>query len=231
MGLPKLELPIHIIELPISKKKLQIRPFVIKEEGSILTTLESNNDTEVFTIFKHLISSCVIEEIDFDLDINDFFYLLLQIRMKSNGEVVEGSQQCAYCKKQTQFAINLENSIELKNHEIVENVVEVYKGLSVKVKNPCVSAVVNMGTTDAFNSSLDVVASSIDTVIFEDKVYTDFTVLELKENILSNLTQSQFQKIINGIENLAKVVIKSEFICNNCGEVNEEEISDLANFV
>jgi hypothetical protein len=48
--LPQLELPVHIIELPVSKQKVKITPFVVKQEKSLLTSITENaqDNLEIF---------------------------------------------------------------------------------------------------------------------------------------------------------------------------------------
>ena len=36
MALPKIDTPVYEIELPISKKKLKFRPFLVKEQKNLL---------------------------------------------------------------------------------------------------------------------------------------------------------------------------------------------------
>ena len=45
MALPKLDVPTYEIELPISKKKVKYRPFLVKEQKNLLMALESNEAT------------------------------------------------------------------------------------------------------------------------------------------------------------------------------------------
>jgi hypothetical protein len=232
MTLPSLKLPVHIIELPVSKKKVEIRPYVIKEEGSILTTLQSNDEEEVFSLFKRIINSCLLDEtlIIEELNMPDFFFLLLQIRMKSNGEVIDGSGKCSGCGKGTEFSVNIEESIVIENEDKIKDVVNVTDNIQLKICLPVVSNLFSMDEKDLFKSSMDLVAASIDTVIFDKKVYQDFTKEDLIENILGNLTKKQFAKITDAIDGLVKIKVALKYVCNSCGAPNIEEVSDLVNF-
>ena len=40
MALPKLDVPSYEIDLPVSKKKLKYRPFLVKEQRNLLMALE-----------------------------------------------------------------------------------------------------------------------------------------------------------------------------------------------
>ena len=39
--LPKLDVPIYELDLPLSKKKVKFRPFLVKEEKILLMAMES----------------------------------------------------------------------------------------------------------------------------------------------------------------------------------------------
>ena len=41
MALPKIDTPIYDLELPLSKKKIRFRPFLVKEQKNLLMAMES----------------------------------------------------------------------------------------------------------------------------------------------------------------------------------------------
>ncbi len=47
MALPRLEVPTYEIELPLSKKKLKYRPFLVKEQKNLLMAMDEKNIKEV----------------------------------------------------------------------------------------------------------------------------------------------------------------------------------------
>ena len=226
--LPKLELPIHFIELPVSKREIEIRPFVVKQEKSLITSLDPTKREEAIKVFEMLIKDCVITE-DFnikDLNIVDFFYLILQIRMKSTGETVEGQLKCEKCEKLTDFDINLEDSILIKNADTVENIIKINDKLSVRIIPSNIKIMFTKEDVDI----IDVVASSIDTIIYKKKIYNYFTQKELKENILNFLTKKDYDIISKGMEKVARLYISFDYDCFHCGHINKYETDDVANF-
>jgi len=226
--LPKLTLPVHNITLPISKEKLEIQPFVIKNEKSLLTSIDPEDKKGAVKLFKSLIDECVISEV-FEvntLNIVDFYYLILNIRMKSNGEMIDGQLQCEHCFKQTEFEINLENSILIKNPENLSCTIKMNDQLSLKL----VPANIKSLFDEEEIVVQDLVAGSVDTVVIDGKIYKDFTPDELIENIFCIFTKMDYEKISKEMESLARLYISFDYDCVNCGENNNYETDDISNF-
>ncbi len=228
MALPILQVPIHSITLPVSKKIIEIKPFVIKEEKSLLTSINTENKEEILKIFNILIENCVVTK-DFnikELNMVDFFYLILSIRMKSTGEEIEGSLKCKYCKKNTLFAVNLEESLKFENINKEIETVSVNDKLVVQMILPNINLLFENDKLEV----IDLICSSIKSIVYEEIVYNDFTIKEFKENILFNLTNQEIKKISDGLERLPKIKIAFKFICTNCGKENEFETEEIIDF-
>lgn len=230
MSLPKLSLPVHVIELPITKEKIDIQPYVIKNEKSLLTSLDENDKAGAMKIFKMLIDECVLTE-DFDvtkLNIVDFYYLILNIRMKSNGEIIDGLLPCDHCHKKTEFEINLEDSIVIKNKDNIKTTVKINDELTLRLIPSNIECLFAEGELNV----VDLVASSIDTVIINKKIYnnTSFTKDELIENIFCIFTKKDYDSISKAMENLARLYISFKYSCVNCGGISDFETDDVSNF-
>jgi hypothetical protein len=229
MALPILELPIHIITLPISKQKVEFRPFVIKEEKSFLTSINTDKKEDILRMFNILIENSIVSK-DFDikkLNIIDFFYLILNIRMKSTGEDISGQLHCHHCNKKTDFTANLEESMLIENQENVKILIKVNENLSLSVGPPRINVLFE--TEDS--NVIDILASSILTVIYDEKVYTDFSIEEVKNNILQNLPKVSLEGISEKMEGLAKMKLKIKFICNNCTKESEFVTDNIMDFL
>ena len=96
MPLPKLELPSYEIELPLSKKKLKYRPFVVKEQKNLLMAMESGDADSIQNVVRDILEVCTLtKDINFDeMPILDVEYFFINLRAKSVGEVVESKYRC-----------------------------------------------------------------------------------------------------------------------------------------
>ena len=94
--LPKLDVPIYDLTLPLSKKKIQIRPFLVKEEKIFLMATEADDEESVLTAIKQIVNNCCLtEDIDIDtLPISDLEYIFFNLRARSIGEIVDLKYKC-----------------------------------------------------------------------------------------------------------------------------------------
>ena len=98
MSLPKIAVKNYTTTLPVSKKRVTYRPFLVKEQKILLSAVEETRNNKnvnevqshLLNNFKNVMSNCIVSsKIDMDsLSVVDFNYLFLQIRIASSGESV-----------------------------------------------------------------------------------------------------------------------------------------------
>ena len=59
MSLPKINQPIFDTIIPSSKKKVEFRPFLVKEEKILLIAQQGNNDAEIIRAIKQILNNYV----------------------------------------------------------------------------------------------------------------------------------------------------------------------------
>ena len=93
MALPKLDVPSYEIDLPVSKKKLKYRPFLVKEQRNLLMALESQDSNSTQQAVRDILINCTLsDDVDIDkLPIIDIEYYF----MKEDGEPT-----CPNCKSE-----------------------------------------------------------------------------------------------------------------------------------
>ena len=90
MALPVNSTPIYTLTIPSTKKTVKYRPFLIKEEKSLLIAQQSEDPRVMSDTLISVIKSCVLDPIDTsNLATFDVEYIFLQIRGKSVGETVD----------------------------------------------------------------------------------------------------------------------------------------------
>ena len=76
MALLVLESNRYFSDLPVSKEKVEYRPFLVKEQKILLTALESEDAEQINASILDLLRNCVLNEVDFDkLPVSDIEYL------------------------------------------------------------------------------------------------------------------------------------------------------------
>ena len=95
MALPKLNTPTYELEQPSTGKTIKYRPFLVKEQKTLMMAQESDDESEVKNALATIISNCIFEDIDpYTLPIFDVEYFFLRIRGKSVGEKVDLNLIC-----------------------------------------------------------------------------------------------------------------------------------------
>ena len=95
MALPSVETPRYELTLPSTDKKVQYRPFLVKEEKILLMALESKDQKEMMMATKDILAACTFGQLDvYKLPVFDIEYIFLQIRARSIGEVAEFKVLC-----------------------------------------------------------------------------------------------------------------------------------------
>jgi hypothetical protein len=93
--LPKIDVPIYEITLPLLQKKVKIRPFRVKEEKILLMAMESEDDAAVLLAIKQIVNNCCVDDMDVDsLPVLDLEYMFLQLRARSIGEIIDLQYRC-----------------------------------------------------------------------------------------------------------------------------------------
>ena len=62
MAIPKLSAPTYELELPLSKKRITYRPFLVKEQRNLLMAMESSDATSIQNAVKDVLYNCTLTE-------------------------------------------------------------------------------------------------------------------------------------------------------------------------
>ena len=203
MALPKLDVPTYEIELPLSKKKLKYRPFLVKEQKILLMAMESNESQNVHTVIKDILKNCTItEDVDFEsLPIIDVEYFFINLRAKSVGEIVESRYRCnnevegKTCNNIMETNVDLQK-IQVTNTEINPEI-QLTDSIVVKMSYPKFGVVKDSLKYDNINDiTFNMIANSIDYIYDGEQFYyaNEAQPGELLQWV-EGLNQKQFAKI------------------------------------
>lgn len=238
MALPKIDVPTYEITLPVSKKQLRYRPFLVKEQRNLLMAMESSDSSSVHQAIRDILYNCTLtENVDIEsLPIIDVEFYFINIRAKSVGEVVESKYRCnnvvdgKECNNVMEKNINLLNvKVEMKE---VSPEIQLDSKLMVKMKYPEFSLVkdsVNMESeTDI---TFNMLAQSIDYIYDGEQFYYGHeTPVEELVQFVENMNQEQFEKLENFFNNLPKLKEKIEMKCSKCGFDHVIDVEGLESF-
>lgn len=232
MKLPKIESVVYPVVLPYSEQNIKIKPYTVGDEIKFITAISTNETGTILANFFELVKSCVVDDIDIDsLKLVDLFYILIFVRAKSTGEILDIEKTCknVECGHKESYQLDIIKAIDVVNSTNRKIVAEVTKKLQLEL-TPVNATILDTIYTNG-NVELDTISSSITKVIMNDTIYSTFTKEELLDNILSGLTRPQLKTIIDKMTDLISIRLKFDATCSACGEQSTYIIEELFDFL
>ena len=239
MALPKIDVPTYEIELPVSKKKLRYRPFLVKEQRNLLMAMESSEASTIQESVRDILYNCTLtENVDIEkLPIIDVEYYFINLRAKSVGEVIESRYRCnnevneVECGNIMEKEINL---LEIKPQftEEVSSEIQLDSKLSIKLKYPEFSIIKDSLKYDNINEvTFNMIANSIEYIYDGDQFYYGH---EAQPNemlqFVEGMNQEQFLKVEKFFNNLPKLKETLDITCSKCGFQHKIDVEGLESF-
>ena len=201
MPLPKIVTPTFELELPSTGKKVQYRPFLVKEEKLLVIALESEDSQQITSAIRAVISDCILtKEIKVEsLPTFDIEYLFLNIRGKSVGEVVDVNIVCPDdSETEVKVSINLDE-IQVVRDENHTKTVKLDDTYFMDMKYPSLDQFIKNNfefENPDMDQSFEVIGSCIDKIYDNEEVWStsDVSDQEVKE-FLEQLNSTQFKEI------------------------------------
>jgi len=212
MPLPKIATPTYELELPSSGKKINYRPFLVKEEKLLVLALESEDTKQITTAIKAVIKSCIktrgikVENLPtFDIE-----FLFLNIRGKSVGEELDVNIICPDDEK-TEVSVTIDlDDIKCRKTEGHTNKIKLDDTIMMEMKYPSLDQFIksnfDMKETNQMEQSFDLIASCIDKLYSADEVWAseDCSKKEMSD-FLEQMNSSQFKEIEKFFETMPKL--------------------------
>ena len=220
--LPKIDVPIFELILPLTKKEVRFRPFLVKEEKILLMAMESNENDSVILAVKQILNNCCIDEVDVDsLPVADMEFLFLNLRARSVGEVVELPYKCNN-KINPEVDSNHTNKIELTDKMGLLMKYPSFKMVEESEKTKDITEVEKV---------MNILIACIDSIYTEEEIFyaKDVSKKELVD-FVENLTREQFMKIQGFFDTIPKIKKDIHFECKKCGYHEDITIEGLQNF-
>jgi len=203
MALPKIDTPIYELDLPLSKKHVRFRPFLVKEQKNLLMAMESGDSKSIEQNVKQVLNNCTVtENIDIEkLPVLDVEYYFLNLRARSVGEIVENKYRCdnqvdgSACGNIMETSLNL---LDIKIEGVKENddVIQLTDTISIKLKYPEFSVINKLSKlTDVSDIAFEMIADSVEYIFDgEQFYYAKETTTEEMVEFIEGLNQHQFAK-------------------------------------
>lgn len=239
MALPKIDTPIYDLTLPLSKKEIRFRPFLVKEQKNLLMAMEADDKESIEKNVKQVLINCTLTDgIDIDrLPVIDVEYYFLNLRARSVGEVIENSYRCdneieeKKCGNIMKTSLNiLDVKVENVNEDKTE--IQLTDKIFLKLRYPEYSLLKKMAKLeDASSIAFEMIAQCVE-YIFDGEQYYYSNEVSIEEMIefIENLNQQQFEKIESFFSNMPKLQRKIEIKCSRCGFDHRIDVEGLESF-
>lgn len=237
MALPVLsnDKPTYEVVVPSTQETFKFRPFLVREQKSLLIAFESQDNKQILTTMLNCIESCV-PGIDlnklatFDLD-----YIFTQIRAKSVGEKSSIVTKCIKCEEENKVEINLEK-IKMEKAELKSKVIPITDQINIQMKYPTyMDVLTNPNITNDNSSEVEVLFDSIRSCLYAVQTGDDNIIIsqephEEVEKFINSLTNQQLEKITQFVNSMPTLTHKEKFKCVKCGHENTLSLRGLQDF-
>ncbi len=232
MALPILNNPVYTLELPSTGEEIEFRPFLVKEQKSLMIAEQSNNEKIINKTIVELIHNCTFEKIDAKkLPIFDVEMIFLKLRSKSVGETAE---VIVTCPDDGETKVPVKVNLDEINVAVTDehtNEINITDDIKIVMRYPTLEDVKVRKTDDA-SIMFDMIHTSIDEVHNGDEIVTrvDMTDKELTDFIDSMNTQ-QLESVMEFFSTMPKLRHVLEVENPKTKKKNEILIEGLNNFL
>jgi len=237
MPLPKISTPTYELNLPSTGKKVQYRPFLVREEKLLVLALETENPKDITTAMKTVIKNCIqtrgvkVETLPtFDIE-----YLFLNIRGKSVGEEIEVNIICPDDEVTTVPVTLLIDDIKVQKSKEHNNKIDLDNSLVMEMRYPSLDQFIknnfDFSENNQMDQSFELISSCIDKIYNEEEVWSTADVTKKEVNdFLEQMNSRQFKQIEKFFETMPKLSHDIKVKNPNTGVESTVVLEGLASF-
>ena len=229
-----LSTPKYELKLPSNGKRVEYRPFLVKEEKALLIASESKSEKDMYLAMRDVVAACTFNKIEVEnLPLIDVEYLFLKIRARSVGETATPRVACPNCNTFHDVSVNL-NEIEAVRGEGHAQKINLSPSLIVEMRYPRYSDIEQISEA----KDISEMERAFETLaICVEKVHTPnetFVTAELSKDevleFIGNLTQSQFKKLMDFFETSPRLEKTVDYKCKKCNESHTITLRSIKDF-
>ena len=231
MALPKLASAKYELTLPSNGKKVEFRPFLVKEEKLLLMAQSAGAETDQIRAIKDIIHNCTFDSVDANtLPFFDLEYVFLQLRAKSVGEVAKLQITCP-----DDGVTKVEVEINLAEVTCVNNVehndkIDLGNGIGMMMVYPKIEIMANAAGGDT-EKAFDIVKACVGS-IYDGENITDRKDMDEKEldTFIESMTHQQFEDMNNFFITMPRVKEEVSVKNPNTGVESKVVLEGMASF-
>ena len=233
MALPKLESQVFELEQPSTGEKIKYRPFLVKEQKTLMLASESEDESQIRDALAGVISGCTFGKIDpLTIPMFDIEFLFLRIRGKSVGEKIELNLLCPDDgETRAKTTLNLED-VGVNQKLGHTNEINITDEIKIVMKYPTIS---EMSGIDVNDSDIDQVLNMMKRCVHEvhegETVHTKIDMSESDlDEFIGNLSSEQFENVASFFDTMPKVAHSIEVTNPKTKKKGEVVIEGIQSF-
>jgi hypothetical protein len=229
MALPRVASPTYELTIPSSGEKVSYRPFLVKEEKTLLMAMESGDNRAMTKAMQDIITSCTDGKVDLkSLASFDIEYFFLQLRGRSIGEVLtinprrpENFKCCEEATEEDTCEVNINiDEITMDTSKITSSEIQVTDDIGIKMQFPQIETVQKYAAEGEDIEAENVFKLIIDCIEYiwdGDEIYKakDSTKKELND-FIESLSSSQFVNVREFFESMPRLSHTIDWKCPKC---------------
>ena len=232
MALPKLSTSKYELTLPSTGQKVEYRPFLVKEEKTLMIAQQTGKESDMIRAVKNIVSACTFEVVNSkNMPLFDLEYVFLQLRSKSVGEIAKLRVKCP-----DDGETEVEVDVPLESISCVKEVghdtrIQLTDTIGIIMKYPTVDMMIGLDTKDEAGSTFEIIKSCVDQIYDADNVYTknDMEDKELND-FIDSMSHDQFEKLSEFFDTMPKVKYPVKIKNPNTGVESEIVLQGLSDF-
>ena len=232
MALPKLTNVTYELELPSTGDSVKYRPFLVKEQKTLMIAQESENDKQIENAFAQIISDCTFGELDaWKIPMFDVEYVFLQMRGKSVGEKVNLSLLCPDDEK-TKVDVEIDlKDVGVRVQEEHTNIVQVTDDIHIIMRYPTIKDMAGYNNTGQIDSIFDMIRRCVHEIHDGETVHNrvDISNKELDE-FVESMSAQNFESLSAFFETMPKLIHEIEVKNPKTKKKNKIPIEGLQSF-
>ena len=234
MALPKLQSQVYELEQPSTGEKIKYRPFLVKEQKTLMIASESGDEAQIRDSLAGIINGCTFEKVDpFTIPMFDVEFLFLRIRGKSVGEKIELNLLCPDDgETRVKTSLNLED-IGVNQKLGHTNEINITDKIKIIMNYPTLNDMVGMvGEKEAgFDEVLEMMKRCIHEVHDGETVHSKIDMSESDLNeFIESLTTEQFQGLADFFDTMPKIAHSIEVTNPKTKKKGEVVIEGIQSF-
>ena len=232
MALPKLNTLTYELELPSTGEKLKYRPFLVKEQKTLMIAQESENDKQIENAFAQIISDCTFGELDaYNLPIFDVEYVFLQMRGKSVGEKINLTVLCPDDEK-TKVDVEIDlKDVCVQVQDEHTNIVKITDDIQIIMRYPTLKDMAGYNNAGQIDSIFDMIRRCVHEIHDGETVHNrvDISNKELDE-FVESMSAQNFESLSAFFETMPKLIHEIEVKNPKTKNKNKIPIEGLQSF-